>query len=195
MSVTKSNVTAAKPQITGAVSVAQIGTTPPTSADVSLASAFKNLGYISEDGLTNATELDREVIKAWGGDPVLVVHNGKEDTFTFTLIEVMNDEVLKFIHGSSNVSGSALSSGYAVTVKNEDSDDVVAVIDMILRGGVLKRIVIPCAHITEVGEVKYADGEAVGYEITLTAIADASGMTHYEYLKTPSSGGGGGGTT
>lgn len=195
----KKNVTAAKPAVAGAVYWRTVATAAlPTNATSAIPSTgWMCLGYCSEDGLTNEQELDRETIKAWGGDTVLVVHNGKEDRFTFTLIEEMSAAVQRFLHSNttpagSSVSGSLDASPYtmSVAVKNEDNADEALVFDMVLREGILKRIVIPLCHISEVGEVVYQDGEAVAHEVTVTCMADDSGVYHYEYYNKPTVSGG-----
>ena len=66
-----SNVSAGKPKTTGAIWVAPKGSTLPTDTATALDAAFKCLGYCSDDGLTNSTDLESETIKAWGGDTVL----------------------------------------------------------------------------------------------------------------------------
>lgn len=181
MANSATNVAAGKPKIGGAIYAAPKGTTLPTDATTALASAFKNLGYVSEDGLTNNATRDGETIKAWGGDSVLYAQNGIEDTFTFTLIEVLNEDVLKFVYGSSNVSGS-LSTGLTVKVNAAEIPECILVVEIVLRGAV-KRIVIPSAQVSEVGEIAYTDSDAVGYETTVIAIPDGSGNSHYEYIK------------
>ena len=92
-----SNVTAAKPKVSGAVFAAPVGSTLPTAVGTTLDAAFKELGYISEDGLTNGNSPESTTIKAWGGDTVLTIQTSKEDTFGFTLIEALNLDVLKTI--------------------------------------------------------------------------------------------------
>lgn len=180
MANTVNNVTAGKPAVGGAISVAAAGTSAPTSASAAL-TGFTSLGYVSEDGVTNSNSPSTTSIKAWGGDTVLVTADEKEDTFEFTLIETLNTDVLKLVYGDSNVSGS-LAAGITINANNKAQAEHVMVIDMILRNGALKRIVLPKAYVTSVGDITYSDSAAVGYQTTITAMPDSSGNTHYEYI-------------
>lgn len=182
---TVSNVTTGAPKIGGALSVAPVGTTLPTDATTELNAAFKNLGYISEDGLTNTNSPDTDTIKAWGGDVVLVTQSAKEDTFQCTVLEVLNVEALKWIYGDDNVTGD-LSTGISIKATSEQLESKSYVFDMVMRNNVIKRIVIPQGDISEIGDIVYKGDEAVGFEVTISAMPDTDGVTHREYIKNPS---------
>ena len=176
----KKNVTSAKPKVGGAAYVAPLGTDLPTDAKTALDSAFKALGYISEDGLTNSNSPETEETSAWGGEVVLEGQTSRKDSFQFKLIEALNVDVLKTVYGSENVTGD-LTTGITIKATNDELEQFIWVFEMILKGGVLKRVVVPCAAISEVGDINYKDNEPVGYDCTISAIFD-NGASHYEYM-------------
>lgn len=175
------NVTVGKPKVAGAVHWAPLGTTLPTSASDTLNSAFVDLGYISEDGLTNNNSPESDTVKAWGGDTVLTLQTDRPDTFALTLIEAMKEDVLKVIYGSSNVSKDG-NDNLTIKATADEMQSGSWVFDMVLKGNRAKRIVVPNGTITELGEITYKDDEAVGYNITITDVPDNTGTYHYEYI-------------
>lgn len=177
------NVSTGKPKITGAVSVAPVGTPLPTDAITALNQAFMELGYLSEDGFTNANTKSSDDVKAWGGDVVDTPITESSDAIKIKLLEILNVNVLKTVYGKENVSGN-LTDGITVRVNSKDSDRWSWVIDMILKGGVLKRIVMPDASLKEMAEIVYNDKDPVGYDCTYQAYpwSDFDGDTHREYI-------------
>lgn len=179
-----SEVSSGKPKIGGAIFYAPEGSTLPTDATSNLDAAFENLGYVSEDGVTNANSIESENTKAWGGDIVQTSQTEKTDTFALTLLQTINVMVLKVIYGAANVSGN-LVSGIHVKSNSKELPPGAWVIDMILNDDTLKRIVIPKGKISELGEIVYKDDEPIGYQPTITALpADSEGNTHHEYIQT-----------
>lgn len=181
MATTATNVTVGKPKVGGAVHWAPLGTTLPTSATAALNAAFVDLGYVSEDGLTNNNSPESDTVKAWGGDTVLSLQTDRPDTFALTLLEAMNSDVLKTIYGSSNVTADG-EGNLTIKATAEEMPSGSWVFDMILKGGRAKRIVVPNGTISELGDITYKDDEAVGYNITITDVPDTNGVYHYEYI-------------
>ena len=177
-------VTAGRPKTGGAVFRAPAGTAAPTDATTALGDVFVDQGYVSDAGVVNNNSPSSESVKAWGGDPVLDLQTEKPDTWALTLISVKDVAVLKTVYGEENVTGT-LETGITVTANAKELPSSVWVIDQVLRGGTLKRTVLPDAKITEIGEITYSDSAAVGYPLTLSAYPDASGNTHYEYIVNP----------
>lgn len=188
MANTVENVSFGKPKVSGAIYRGLLGEglTLPTDATTDLDSDFKCLGYVSEDGLTNSTENSDDGIKAWGGDTVLITDDARKDTFKFKLIEILNEDVLKAVYVDDNVTVAAATTTTpkSITIQANNKEQPVCcwVVEMLLRDGNPKRIVIPKGKITEIGDIVYKDDEAVGYDLTISADADSNGNTHYEYM-------------
>ena len=176
------HVSVGKPQAAGGILSGPIGTTLPTDGTSTVDAGIKSLGFCSEDGLTNAVEMDTADITAWGGQTVLNVRTSRTETFAFTLIESLNPLVLKEVYGQHNVSQIG---GEIVIIHNGDElPNRVFVFEVLMTNDRVKRIVVPNAKVTEVGEVTYTDGDAIGYETTLTCFPDTHGNTVYEYIAT-----------
>lgn len=182
MANTASNVTVGKPSVSGAVWVADEGTALPTDATTALNVAFKNVGYISEDGFSTSITRDNEELRAWGGDVVLNSQTAYTETASFTMIESVNVDALKVYFGDDKVTGT-YATGITVTGNSDELPYKSYVIDMITSGGGLHRYVIPSGKVTELEEITYNDSDPVGLGVTITGRPDSSGNCHYEYIK------------
>jgi hypothetical protein len=176
------NVSTGKPNITGGIYRAPLGTTLPSDASTALGGSFTALGYIAQGGVTHGFNIDSGEYRAWGGDLVLSYLNSKTHTFAFGMIEVLNKTTYETIYGEGNVSGTLNSGIKATSPGGGDMTEYVYVVELAMRDGAMKRIVIPDGKITAIGDVVYSDDTAVSYPVTITAQVDTSGNSHYEYI-------------
>lgn len=183
MANTAQYVSTGKPKVSGGVWVGPLGSALPTDADTALdTSIYTCLGYVSEDGVENSNEMDVSSIKAWGGNIVYRSLTELQDNFSFALIESENVDVLKNVYGDSNVTVDG-SGNVVVNIKAEDPQEKVWIVELSLRGGRAKRIVIPDGAITSREAITYNDSDAIAYGITVSAYPDSNNVTHKEYLE------------
>lgn len=156
---------------------------PPTDA-VSSLSGFTDLGYLSDDGVTNSIETDSTDINAFGGDRVLSVITSRSESFQFGMLETTED-TLKLAYGADNVTVSGDGTSKTITVKhngNAANQTLIIVFEFALTGNRVKRIVVPQGTLGGLDDVAYQDGEAIVYTPTINALPDAQGNTAYEYI-------------
>jgi hypothetical protein len=167
-------VTAAKPQQGGAFFAAPLGTPLPADATTALNTAFVKLGYLSEDGFENPIETESSDMKAFGGDVVLTQQTGYKETYKTKLLQALDPDVLREVFGQENVTQQG-GADKPITVRHNSKilPRRVFVFEVLLAGGLIKRIVIPEGQITERGGVVYKDAAAVGYEVTIAAYPSA----------------------
>lgn len=160
--------------VTGALSVAPIGTTAPTGT-ASVLATHVDLGYIGEDGVTEtqpgAGDVNR--IKAWqDGATVRTIRTPSEDlpTWSFVLLETKL-EVIELYYKTS-VTQTVTEGQYDINADatDEGHDFVLDVVD----GAELERVHIPRGFVSEVGDKVYANGSPIGYEVTIEGEKDST---------------------
>ena len=159
--------------VTGAVYVAPSGTALPTTATVALNAAFEELGFVSDEGVTESQATDNNDVRAWqNGAIVRRIQTTHDLTYNFTCIET-NDQVLDTFYGNYT--------GGTVQVTGTQPDAQAWVIDVI-DGSERKRIVIPSGQLTDREDVVYANTDVTGYGMTITCYPDASDVKAYQYI-------------
>lgn len=164
-----------------AVFAAPLGTPLPTSASASLNAAFKDLGWVSEDGITNAIQRDVTRHKAWGGDTVKTTQDNYTESVQFALLESSAD-VLKTVYGADNVtvSGDTIAVDHS-SLQLERQSFVIDFID----GDRMGRIVVKEGLVVELGDVRYVHSGLTMYDLTVDVYRPDDGsaavVTYFDY--------------
>lgn len=156
------------------------GTALPNDSSTPLAAAFKLLGYLSEDGLTNTTDTDTTEIKDANGTTVMKVITSYAESYQFALLEVLRVEAAKMRYNSDAVTGTDKS----MTIKHQmpSDEDFVLVFEIAMSGDVKDRLVIGNGTRAEFGDRQVHAGDAQVYDVTVSANDMGNGVTAIEYI-------------
>lgn len=174
MALNSSNVRVA---VTGAWYVGPTSTTAPTAVDSAL-TGFVDLGFTSDDGVTETRDRSTNSINAWqGAARVREVVTDSSISFQGILIETKK-EVIELYYGT--------------TVDTDDGSVKIDpgrtggrksfVIDVI-DGDSIVRAYVPSGEITAVGDQSYTSGDAIGYDVTVTGYPVTVGGETYSAIK------------
>lgn len=183
----KKNVSLGKPMANGCVYRAPSGTPLPTDATTALDAAFDCVGYISEDGVTNATDTDNTEVNDMGGVKVINEISSYGETYQFSMLET-NPTSMALRYGSDNVQ----STGDKMTIHHRmpSGESQVLVFEILMTGNKVKRIVVPDGVPSEYGDTQYSSGDAIMYDVTVAANPSEliGGASSVEYIAPISAG-------
>lgn len=167
--------------ITGALWKAPLGTTLPVDSDpfAALNAAFTNLGYISDDGVTENLDDSVDDVVAWQS-ATTVRSSTTESTLSLELmlIETKGTVLEAFYRGSSITTPAA--DVYKLEIKPIVADPSIWILD-VLDGTKYERSIIGNGEIVERGEVQNVNGGAKAYPITIRSYPDANGNLMVKY--------------
>lgn len=172
--------------VTGAIKYAPVGTTLPDLADISingvtLNQAFQGNEYVSEDGLTLAPSMSTTDIKDWSGSTVRKVLESFDGTLAWTMIST-NESAMNVAFGAEHVTTEAAAQTHGSQMKvalGAHLPEAQSWVFLMKDGDARIVILVPNGQVTEVGEVKFAATEAVGWAVTLSAYPDETGDSIY----------------
>lgn len=175
MTLQASNVRVA---VTGGIYRADPETTAPTSALGTLDAGFDELGYVSEDGITQAIGAEVSSIKAWqGGDEVRKVQTSHALTYAATLIET-SELTLETYYGNFEDLGDGEGLVRITSDQPEHYSWALHMVDGVHR----IRLYIPDGQVTERGDVVWVNASTVAYPVTISCFPDDEGVKAYKYI-------------
>lgn len=177
-----SNVGVAKGNVNNAGGyawVASYGTDLPTDAKSAISSSFESLGYISEDGLTNTTDVETEDYVDWGGTTIQTAQTSYTETYSVSFLE-SRASVLKVVYGDANVDDDG-SGSITVRHNGQFTEERSYIFESLVTTTLIKRTVIPRGTISEKDDVSENTEDLLMYNATIKALPDNDGNTSYVY--------------
>jgi hypothetical protein len=161
--------------VTGAMYVGATATAKPTSASSALPAGFNDLGYFSDDGVTETRDRSTNSIRGWQKAALLrEVVTEAALSFQGVLVETKKETVELYYGSPVDTSDGSIRIDPANTGGRQSF--VLDIID----GDELIRAYIPSGEITDVGDQQYVSGDAIGYDVTVSAylVTDEDGDTY-----------------
>lgn len=174
------NVSSTKGVRGGYIFVAPVGTTLPTDYSTALPTAYKCLGFISEDGYVETVDSDSEDLVDMNGDLMDSPQTSRVESAQLTLAEI-KAMTLKLMYGDENVTDKA----GVITVKHNGNSNGtwVVVLELLLKNNRKWRKVVPLFQCSELDDLTLAVGELAARALTAKYLTDGDGNTCYDYIQ------------
>ena len=149
--------------VDGVVSIGTTAAVAPTSAVSALGTGWSDLGYVSEDGVTESTATTSEKIRAWQKAKVVRV-TITEGTVSWKLVLIQTSAATVALYHGGTVEADG-----SIVIDPTRARPVLPFDIDVIDGDEIIRSYAPEAQITEVGDLVYQNGAPIGYEVTIEA--------------------------
>ena len=158
------------------------GTAFPNYPAETLSSAWKKVGDVTQDGITLTTDKSTELLKNWANVIKRVILSDHSETIQAPIMDT-TEEALKTVLGEDNVTVVPANSSHGELIKAELSSSerppAECFLFLMKDGDAKMVIVVPNGQISEVGDVVFKAGEAVGWPVTLSTAPEEHGPNSY----------------
>lgn len=168
----------------GGLYVAPFGTTLPTDVDDPLDAAFKNLGYISADGVSLTVDSSTNPIEVWGGDEIGTLRDTYSIELSAQLFQVLSPEVNAALFGTDNVSTAAATASAGnrmrVLLNSKLPPRCSLVVDSFYENKALRHVA-QIAQLSDLGDITLVHNEPMTLEVTFKILrgTDGNHLTQY----------------
>jgi len=151
----------------GHVYVAPAGTVLPTDTETALPATWKDLGYVTEDGVGFSFGRETTDLNAWQGSKIRVLTTSEPVSTNFALMQT-NGDVLTVALGGGSIAktGTAPDEVFTFTPPAKGVNTERALVIEFMDGDIVYRYCLPRAKLEGNVEFTLAATDAVTYPIT-----------------------------
>lgn len=160
----------------------------PADGTADLDDKYKNMGYLSKDGLEQAEQRDTSDHEDINGDVVETTQDKYGITITVTFLESLRGDLLKEICGPDNVTIVAPTNLKEGTIKIKRNSielpDRKWVFELASRKARTRKFA-PKGRIVSIGSQKFVSTEIVAYQATIKCYPNADGDSLIDLITLP----------
>ncbi|AYR01082.1 hypothetical protein SEA_LEMOND_17 [Mycobacterium phage LeMond] len=182
-----SKVFAASPsdlETVGGLWFAPFGTALPEDVDEPLDAKFKNLGFVSADGVTIKIDSQTTPIEVWGGDEIGALRDKFSIEYSMSLFQVLSPEVNVAIFGDGNVSTAAATAAHGarmkVLINSKLPKRCSLVLDSVYEDKIIRQVA-QIAQLSALADIKLVHNAPMAFEPTFKVLKGTDGNHVVQY--------------
>lgn len=174
--------------VTGAFYTGPLGTTAPSATTIDTwPTGMVDLGYISDDGITESRDEDKEEFVPWqSATPIRSEITKSTLQFQATLWESKFDTISLYYRvglDEFTQTGTGADAVVSFSEKAKPGRDLRCFGIDVIDGTYHRRIFLPMAEVSERGDLTYKSDTLIGYDVTIAAYPGSDGYSAMRIFK------------